>query len=1030
MLENSGIDFPLNLTDERMTKDIGQTQYCDWYFANQAVVIDVSGRYMRQEENAVAEQVWPQFLSLLYQKRRRRPLNGIVFTLDVSKLQRHNEQELEQYARTVRGRIQQIQKELCADIPVYLMLSKGDYVEGFNAFFDSLSKEEREQIVGITFAEGKDGTEADTLKAEGEELLRRINEMVLSKIHSERDLTRRGEIVRFPLQLAQIIEPLALFVEIAFGRNRYHLPTRLRGIYLTSAPQLELSHQLDASTISIGRNIGLQRDVLPMASQNRGFFIRRVFEDIVFNEGDLAAVDTRYERGMRWTNRVAYGCAFLVFLAIGSTWTRVFYDNNQRQQLLRDFYSKVSMEQTNIPMMSDTPAVLPVLHSMKQAADVYSDSTQPEWLAALTLQQGQKINPVVSDAYHQQLRQLLLPRIKQLLEEQLRGSTDDRDYLIKALRAYLMLQDKSHYDAGYLRNWIELSWADLYTGQGGLQNKLLENLDTLLQIGFAEQSLDTRLVSDTQQLLRQESPAKLVYSMIKEDPLAITLPVVRFDDVQGVQYKSFIGGDYNIPGLFTQKGYQDVFMRKGLLLIKDIMKDNWVLGTSTDMTDREFQKIFADVEKLYFQDYISYWSEAVGQLQLRPVGDLNDISSTLNNLNSNQPVQRMLALIRDNTLFKLPDNEVTDNVEDAILKKAGQQGKLAKTLVKQAGSALEDAQAKGPKQSVTLKFAAFNQLVQENGTPVQSLQDALSALNAVQNQFTGLAHAPEQSIAAYQLAAGRMSGQADELTQLKIAADRLPEPLKSWFNQLGSDAWQITLDKAGDYINTQYRSDVYDVYSNTIAGRYPFANSDSDVSLGDFNTFFKAGGVLDQFVSGPLKPFFVVKGGQLLTRYIDGKGIGLNRTTLRQFQTALEIRKAFFNDSGNQTAINIKVQPIELDANILRAEWSYAGQFLVYQHGPIVPLDIQWPQVQGSALTALTLTDLTGKVVMCGNASGPWSLFRFLDHSNISMKDGETSLTITVGSKGSQIQYLMKTDHSPNPLLRNRLSSFALPKTL
>lgn len=1030
LLENSGIDFPLNRLDERMTKDIGQTQYCDWYFANQAVVIDASSRYMVQEENVVAEHVWPQFLSMLYQKRRRRPLNGIIFTLDISKLQNQGEQALEQYARTVRVRIQQIQKQLCADIPVYLILSKGDFIDGFNAFFDQLSREEREQIVGVTFHDDKDGTQADTLKNEFEELLRRINEMVLSKIHSERDLNRRGDIIRFPLQLAQIIEPLALFVEIAFGRNRYHLPTRLRGVYLTSAPQLEMAQQFDPSTISIGRNIGLQREVLPLAAQNRGFFIRKVFEEIIFNEGDLATVDTRYERGVRWTNRAAYLSALVILLGIGSTWTRVFYDNNQRQQVLREFYGKADRERESIPVAADTPEVLPVLHTMKMAAEVYPESGQSEWVSLLTLQQGQKINPVVVDAYHQQLRQIFLPKIKQLLEEQLRGSTDDRDYLMKSLRAYLMLHDKSHYDAAYLRNWVAVSWADLYSGQGALQNKLLENLDILLKIGFAEQDLDGQLVADTQQILRQESPAKLVYSMIKEDPLAVTLPVVHFDDVQGLQFKSFIGGDYSIPGLYTQKGYQDVFMRKGLLMIKDIMKDNWVLGTSADMTDHEFQKIYADVEKLYFRDYVSYWSEAVGQLQLRPNGDLNDISNTLNNLNSNQPIQRMLALIRDNTLFKLPENETTDAAEDALLKKAGQQGKLAKAIMKDAGSALEDAQAKGPKLSVTLKFAAFNQLTQENGSPVQALQDAFSALNAVQAKYTALAHAPDQTSAAYQLAAGRMSGQADELTQLTVAAARLPEPMKSWFTDLGADTWRFTLEKAEAAIDQQYRTDVYETYASTIEGKYPFAATEKDVSMGDFNAFFKPGGVLDQFVAGPLKPFFIVKGNQLLSRSIDGQGVRLSRSTLQQFQAAIEIRKAFFTDTGAQTAINIKVQPTELDANILRADFGYSGSNLVYQHGPIVPIDIQWPQAQGSSETSLRLTDLTGKVVSQGSASGVWSLFRFLDHSSVTMKGGEDVLKVTMGKAGSQVQYLFTCDHTPNPLLRSRLANFSLPKTL
>jgi type VI secretion system protein ImpL len=58
----------------------------------------------------------------------------------------------------------------------------------------------------------------------------------------------------------------------------------------------------------------------------------------------------------------------------------------------------------------------------------------------------------------------MLPKIKQLLEEQLRANTDDRDYQLNALRAYLMLHDHSHLDNDYLRHWISLSWADLYSG--------------------------------------------------------------------------------------------------------------------------------------------------------------------------------------------------------------------------------------------------------------------------------------------------------------------------------------------------------------------------------------------------------------------------------------------------------------------------------------------------------------------------------------------------------------------------------------
>jgi type VI secretion system protein ImpL len=1028
LLENASVDFPLNKTDERMTRDIGHTKYCEWYFANQAVMIDASGRYMLQEENSVAAKVWPQFLQMLYQKRRRRPLNGIVFTLDVAQLMNQNEQALEQYARTVRGRVQQIQSQLCSDIPVYLVLSKGDYLEGFHAFFEQLTKEEREQIVGVTFKENTDGTQVDVLRAEFEELIRRINDMVLSRIHSERDVKRRGDIIRFPLQFAAIVESLALFVEIAFGRNRYHLPTRLRGIYLTSTPDVAVNQQLDESTISIGRNIGLQRDLLPRAAQNQGFFIRRVLEDVVFSEGDLATVDTRYERGMRWTNRFAYLSALVVVLGIGSTWMRVFYDNSGRQQTLRDLYTHVKNEQQKIAPISDAPAVLPVLRTLREATRVYPQSNRADWVYKLSLHQGNRINPVVEKAYEQQLRQLMLPKIKQLLEEQLRAGSDDRDYLLKALRAYLMLHDKSHLDNTYLRHWISLSWADLYNGQASLQNNLLDHFDTLLKIGFEPTEIDYQLVEDTQHLLKQESPAKLVYRMIKEDPLAVTLPVVHFDDVQGMQYRSFIGGDYNIPGLYTQRGYQDVFLRKGLSLIKEIMQDNWVLGTSDDMSEREFQKVYADVENLYFQDYISYWSEAVGQLQLKGMSDLSDASNMLNNLNNNQPMQRMLALIRDNTSFAVPE-VVSDEAEAAVLKKTGK-GKLAKALVAKAGSALEEAQSKGPKQAVALKFAPYHQLMLENGTPSPAFQDALSALNTLQSMFTELAHAPDQDAAAYQLASNRMSGHPDELTQLRVAADRLPEPMRSWFIDIADQSWAMTLDKATNYVQLQYRTDVYAVYANTIRGRYPFTDTDKDVALGDFNEFFKKGGVLDQFVKGPLKPFFFVRGNELLSRSIDGQNIQLSRRTLQQFRQAVRIQKAFFADEGGQAAVQFKVQPLELAPSALKSEFAYSGQSLVYQHGPIVPIDLSWPMSQGRSAASISMQDLSGKESLLVKQSGPWSLFRLLDHCEVRDHAGEDQLEVIFDNHGAQVQYLFSSSHSPNPLQRGLLAGFELTNNL
>lgn len=268
------------------------------------------------------------------------------------------------------------------------------------------------------------------------------------------------------------------------------------------------------------------------------------------------------------------------------------------------------------------------------------------------------------------------------------------------------------------------------------------------------------------------------------------------------------------------------------------------------------------------------------------------------------------------------------------------------------------------------------------------------------------------------------------ITQIRIAAERLPEPVRTWFMDISDQTWRLTLDKAADYVQLQYRTDVVSIYQNTIQGRYPFADAEKDVTLGDFNEFFKKGGVLDQFITGPLKPFFIVKGGELLSRSIDGQGIRLSRRTLQQFQHAVQIQKAFFADAGGQAAVSFKVQPLELDPSVLKAEFVYSGQSLVYQHGPIVPIDLSWPMSQGSSLASITLQDLNGRETLQLKQSGPWSLFRLLDHCEVRPHGGDDQLEVLINHQGRQAQYLFSGNHTPNPLQRRLLAGFDLSENL
>ena len=142
----------------RRCSGVGGTRNCDWWFTEDAVLIDTAGRYTTQDSHAAVDAAaWLGFLRLLKKHRRRQPLNGVLVAICLSDLSILNEEERLAHARAVRRRVRELHDELGVRVPVYVLFTKADLIAGFVEFFDSLGREERDQAWGVTFPyEGKD----------------------------------------------------------------------------------------------------------------------------------------------------------------------------------------------------------------------------------------------------------------------------------------------------------------------------------------------------------------------------------------------------------------------------------------------------------------------------------------------------------------------------------------------------------------------------------------------------------------------------------------------------------------------------------------------------------------------------------------------------------------------------------------------------------------------------------------------------------------------------------------------------------
>jgi type VI secretion system protein ImpL len=1029
LLDFSGLEFPINKIDRKLTRDTRGTRHCDWYFADHGVLIDTAGRYMTQPDVEVDGSAWGTLLDLLHKRRRNRPLNGVLVTIAVENLVSDSEQDLEVLAGQVRARLHDVHQKLHVDVPIYLVLSKADRLLGFDEFFDQLTREESDQVLGTSFRKEQSGADVAVLRTEFEALLHRLNSQVIMRMHQERDLQRRSRILDFPHQLGQIGERLCLFVDLAFTGNRYQRVSQLRGFYLTSSPHL--IQDMDESAAGIGANLGMKAGVLPTLRSGRSRFIHHLLSQVIFPEADLAGLDQHERSRIHWGQGALYLGALAALVLFGVLWGGSFSANHERLENLRNLALNWTQQRSVLTSQDDSMATLKALDSRYVATQVFPDKGDVSYQERLGLYQGETVSPVAREAYERELQAQLLPRVATLLEEQIRTSMKDRDRLLNSLRAYLMLNMKDRRDAPWLKDWIATEWSQRYTGNTAVQNDLNAHSGRLLKLPFVY-PLNEQLVAQARQVLRGESLATVVYRMLREQ--ARNMPEYRLSQHLGPQAALFMGTHHVIPGFYTQQGYQQYFSVQGSRLVSEILQDNWVLGEGSGISGMDLRRLLVELEQLYFRDYANHWSEAVGQATLPPINDFGEGADQLAGLTSaNSPILQLLIEVRDNTRFPVVADEVDDAADTAgqLAEKGGKAGKLVAAVAQKAAGAMAKKLPDTAKKSLQRRFESLHRLLDDDNGPAADLSPVLSALNDLQVQMARLARASAPEQAAFEMAKARMGGQRDALSNLRNASGRLPQPVSVWFSEVAQDSWRLVLSDASSYLNQRYQGELYSFYKKAISQRYPFnAHSSSDVAISDFREFFKAQGIADRFFDSYMRPFVSGDPGSYRMRSVDGHSLPVSRAYLNQMAAAQVIRQSFFADNPAEPQVMFKLEPYTLDPVVSRSEFKFGDKTIEYRHGPIVPMSFKWPTDAEEGRTSLVLDKRVGRPMGIEKNTGPWSLFRLFDLMQTEYLTGRDVLVLKADVGGLRANYLLTSQRTPNPFDMGVLRTFRMPVQL
>ena len=449
-LLNAGLRFPLgDPTAGNTVQGVGGTRNCDWWFTDEAVLLDTAGRYTTQQSDQEADAAaWLGFLDLLKRSRPGQPLNGVIVTLSAADLAHWNEDELADYATHVRERVWELYSRLGMRVPIYLMITKSDLLAGFTEFFSEFDAAARAQVWGTTF----DATElaADprlTVSRFEEEFIRlerRLYAALPDRLQEERDLQRRAAIYRFPQQFRGVGPMIASFLNTAFVTGWTGEPPFLRGMYFASGTQE--GSPIDRVLGTLARSFNLERKVQPPTlGSGKSFFLRRLLREVIFAESGLAGADLARERARRAARVGAYAAMAGATLVLALAWTMSYFGNLKLIESTEAAVGAAKRETESLAAMragdeAKLVAVLNRLRDLRQA--------DASWTLRFGLYQGTKLNAQAKRAYRNLLSETLLPH----LSRSGIAVGKDPEAVASAARTAWRLSESLHKDlAGHVR---------------------------------------------------------------------------------------------------------------------------------------------------------------------------------------------------------------------------------------------------------------------------------------------------------------------------------------------------------------------------------------------------------------------------------------------------------------------------------------------------------------------------------------------------------------------------------------------------
>lgn len=590
------------------TSGISGTRNCDWWFFEQAIILDTAGRWTIPIDEGKDKEEWNKFLNLLSKYRKREPLNGICVTIAADKLLDASPETLEEDGRNIRSRIDELMRALGFKFPIYVLVTKCDLIQGMNEFCDYLPEKGLDQPMGLINHDLSTDV-VDFQKRTIESIDERLRTIRLLLLHQHEPGGAGPGILLFPEEFKNLQKGLGAFLKGAFKENPYQEASILRGLYFSSGRQegTPFSHFLN----SLGL-IG-EREVLPGTS--KGLFLHDFFSKILPKDRGLFAPTRQAKEWGALTRNLGLTSWIVIVLAICGLLSFSFVKN---LKTLRTFSNElVKPPEFQGKFLDD----LISMDSFKNAILNMEDRNNNWWIPRFGLRESINVEKEFKEKYCNQLPRLLEPFDDQLasVTANFDGFTTDEvfgQYVAHLVRRINLLKVRLHgASIEMLQTRPKPSYVTLLYKSDENTNPEVRNKFGVLYLYYLIWRTDDKKIKNEMYILQQR-----LRSLLKLKGKNIRWIVAWVDNQESIPYltlKDFWGGDSPTT---ENTVITPAFSSDGKELIDSFFKEiQSALSEPLFLADqkREFEKWYRKVCFNKWQDFAAAFPQGSKRLGSR-----------------------------------------------------------------------------------------------------------------------------------------------------------------------------------------------------------------------------------------------------------------------------------------------------------------------------------------------------------------------------------------------------------------------------